>query len=222
MTSLLGTAIAATFVGSLSDRIGRRPVMLVCVGFGVIGSIAKYLARSSFWGFCAANFITGLFGATLIVSMAYASDVAHTRAEKDGVIGSLVGIYMVGGTAGGLIAIAMGNVSLFSPLLVGAALNFFATVFSYYYLIEPNKLLLMGTFQMDEEEEEEEGDGPETLDIKLNINILGGAFLDNAGSTGLVPFCLSPLAFNAYLADFVAEGQEPLMTETAFKWISTI
>lgn len=90
MSSLLGTAIAATFVGSLSDKIGRRPVMLV-------GSIVKYLLRGSFWGFCGAtNFVTDLFGATLTISMSYASDVAHTRAEKDGVIGSLVGISMVG------------------------------------------------------------------------------------------------------------------------------
>lgn len=70
LTNLLATAIAATFVGSLSDKIGRRPVMLTCVGFGVIGSIAKFLASGSFWGFCAANFFTGLFGATLSVSIA--------------------------------------------------------------------------------------------------------------------------------------------------------
>lgn len=62
LTALLGTAIAATFVGSLSDRVGRRPVMLVCLGFGVVGSICKYFARGSFWAFCGCNFMTGLFG----------------------------------------------------------------------------------------------------------------------------------------------------------------
>jgi MFS family permease len=73
MTTLVGTAIAATFIGGLSDKLGRRPLMLICVGFGVIGSIAKYFARGSFWAFCAVNFITGLFGATLALALATAS-----------------------------------------------------------------------------------------------------------------------------------------------------
>lgn len=223
MTAMVGTGIAATFVGSLSDRIGRRPVMLVCVAFGVLGSIAKYLARGSFWGFCAANFVTGLFGATLAVSMAYASDVAHTRAEKDSVIGSLVALSMLGATGGGIVAILMGDLNLFAPLLFGAGLNAAATVFGYFFLIEPKKMLHLNLSKgglMDDEEEED--DSPETLNHKLTSNIIIGSLLDNAGSTGLIPFCLSPLAFEAFYVNFLQRGEVPLMTENAFRWINTM
>ena len=217
MTTLVGTAIAATFAGSMSDKLGRRPLMLVCVAFGVIGSIAKYGARGSFWAFCAVNFVTGLFGATLAISMAYASDVAYTRAEKDTLIGSLVGLYMVGNTGGGVISIAMEGTGLFASLFVGAALNLVVTIFSYFFLIEPNKMLHMGAALEDDDD-----GGPEKIDWKVTSNILAGSLADNAGSVGLFPLCLSPLAFNFFYTDFLAAGLAPLMTANAFKWISTL
>jgi MFS family permease len=222
MTSLVGSAIAATFIGGVSDKIGRRPVMLVCVGMGVIGSIAKYFARGSFWGFCAANFITGLFGATLAISMAYASDIARTRVEKDTLIGSLVCIYTVGNTGGGILAIAMENTGLFAPLIVGAALSLVVTICSYFLLIEPNKMLYSGVGGDDDDDEDEEDDCPKSMDWKVVINILAGSLADNAGSVGLFPLCLSPLAFNVFLADFQEAGKDPLMTEDAYKWIATL
>ena len=83
MTAFLGTAIASTIVGHLSDKQGRKPWMLVCLGFGTIGSIVKYIVRRNFWPFCIANFINGLFGASLPIAMAYVSDVKPIRAEKD-------------------------------------------------------------------------------------------------------------------------------------------
>lgn len=95
MTALLGTAISSVFIGRLSDRYGRRPFLLACAGLSVLGSIAKYLARDTFWGFCSANFLNGLFGATLPVAMAYISDVHPSRAEKNKEIGFLVGQNMV-------------------------------------------------------------------------------------------------------------------------------
>jgi MFS family permease len=221
MTSLLGAAVAATFAGSLSDKIGRRPVLLVSVGFGVIGSIAKYFARGSFWAFCAFNFINGLFGGTLATSMAYASDVSKTRAESDALIGSFVGVYMVGYSGGGIISIAMQNTGLFAPLLFGATLNLIVTIFSYYFLIEPNKTLHMDGAVLDDDVDDPDA-SPEKTDWKVATNILAGSLADNAGSVGLLPLCLSPLAFNGFYADFVSAGLAPLMTANAFKWISTL
>ena len=83
MTALLGSAISSTIIGSISDRVGRKPCMLLCLGVGSIGAIVNYLARETFWGFCAANFAQGLFAASIPVAMAYVSDVKQTRKEKD-------------------------------------------------------------------------------------------------------------------------------------------
>lgn len=223
MTSLLGSALASPFAGMLSDRFGRRPVLLVCVIMGAVGSIAKYLARGSFWGFCAANFGTGLFGATMSIAMAYAGDVAPTRAEKDSAIGSLIGFYMIGSTGGGIVAIVMEDVGLFIPLFIGVAFNVLAWAFGYVFMVEPKRLLAMKTAHVGKSaDDEDEEPGPETMDWKVAFNILIGSLVDNAGSSGLMPFCLSPLAFNTFLGDFVARNESPIMSPTVYKWLSTL
>ena len=58
--------------------------------------------------------------------MAYASDVHTNRAKKDEEIGTLVGFNMIGMSGGGVVAILMENLNLFSPLLVAAAVDFCA------------------------------------------------------------------------------------------------
>ena len=57
------------------------------------------------------------------------------------------------------------------------------------------------------------------MDIRVAANILLGTTLDNAGSVGLVPFCLTPLMFNQFYADFVDRGEEPIMSQNGFKWL---
>ena len=226
LTNLLGTAIAATFIGSLSDKFGRRPAILICVAFGFVGSLGKYFAQSNFYAFCAVNFVTGLFGATLPVANAYASDVAQTRSEKDALIGSLVAISMLGGTGGGIIAIAMSTTGLFSPLLVSGSMCLLAAIYGYFFLVEPDKLLFAASRQLKTDDSEAiiGGDeaSPKKIDWKVCSNILVGSILDNAGSTGFIPFCLSPLAFNTFLGQFLARGEIPLMTENSFRWLSTL
>ena len=49
------------------DRIGRRPLILLCLYAGTGGSILKYVLRESFWGFCGANFLNGCFASTMPV-----------------------------------------------------------------------------------------------------------------------------------------------------------
>jgi hypothetical protein len=72
LTTMLGTAITSAVVGQLSDRIGRRPCILVCVGMMAITLVVQFFAQNTFWGFCAASFLNGLFCSSLPVAMAYA------------------------------------------------------------------------------------------------------------------------------------------------------
>jgi len=223
MTSMLGTAIASILVGYLSDKQGRKQWILICMFAGVVGSIAKYLLRGSFWGFCAANFVTGLFGASTTVAMAYVSDVKHTQAEKDSEIGMLIALMMVGGTGGGICSILMGTDSLFTPLFIGAACNFFAAVLCLFYLIEPKSMLhlLKSDDPVQKEIEElEESRAPTDMDWKLITNVLAGALADNIGSTG-ISLCITPLAFNQFLTDFIDKGQpaDIIMSPMAYKWL---
>ena len=155
MTALLGAAISSTFIGALSDRIGRKPCLLVCVGVGAVGAIVNYLARGSFWGFCIANFAQGLFAASDPVALAYVSDVKATRKEKDAEIGNLIALSMVGMTGGGVCSIFMEKQGLFAPLLLGAALNVVATIAIVFCVVEPNKVVLPANVLTDDDSEAE-------------------------------------------------------------------
>ncbi|KAL3909912.1 MAG: hypothetical protein SGILL_007899 [Bacillariaceae sp.] len=217
MTAMLGAAASGTFVGSLSDRIGRRKCILVCVGGSVIGCLLKYVARKSFWAFCALNFVNGLFGATLPVALAYVSDIHPNRDKKNDEIGKLIGASMLGVSGGGIIAILMQDVGLFTPLFVGAGLNFLATIMIYVFLLEPD-----ANFHFEEETTDEDRKGPPVLKKGLMSVILGGAVLDNIGSSGLFPLALSPLMFVQFYESFVLRGDVPIMSATAYKWITML
>lgn len=217
MTAMLGSALTSAFIGGWSDKYGRRPFLLTCVGFSVLGAIVKYLARNSFWGFCAANFVNGLFSSTLTVALAYVTDVHPGRTEKDQEIGLLVGLNMLGITGGGIIAILMQNTGLFTPLFFGAGLNAVALAFMYVYLVEPD-----GKLQFKETVDEEDKVGPATLDWKTLSNVILGAILDNIGSAGLFPLALSPLMLETFNLDQKAAGSEVIMTETEYKWITML
>ena len=100
----------------------------------------------------------------------------------------------MGNSGGGIIAVLMGSVGLFAPLWVGAGLMVIANVISHIYMIEPGDTRLEVEIEDKLLLEEDAIVRPDTIDKKTMWNIVGGALLDNIGSTGLFPLCLSPLA----------------------------
>lgn len=185
--------------------------------------MGNYLARKSFWGFCSANFAQGLFAASTPVAMAYVSDVKRTRKEKDAEIGVLVALFMLGITGGGVCAILMESQGLFTPLFIGAALNTVATIAVAFLVIEPKKMKRVGRFASmndDDDDSQEENNAPTKIDSLVLWNVIVGALLDNVGSAGLLPLAMAPLALKVFYIDFVSIGENPIMTQSAFKWIS--
>eukprot|EP00547_Thalassionema_nitzschioides_P004618 CAMPEP_0194213062 /NCGR_PEP_ID=MMETSP0156-20130528/13366_1 /TAXON_ID=33649 /ORGANISM="Thalassionema nitzschioides, Strain L26-B" /LENGTH=703 /DNA_ID=CAMNT_0038941007 /DNA_START=105 /DNA_END=2216 /DNA_ORIENTATION=- len=231
MSALLGVAIASLVIGTMSDRVGRKPCILLCLYGTVVGCILKFIFKFSFWPYCAFNFINGLMSASVPVSLAYAGDVYETKLEKDNEIGLLVGISMLGSAGGGIIAILMETQGLFVPLLVGSGIVFIAAVTATKYLVEPKDIIASRNREKEQQREEaelgetfeeEEDDGipvPETLNYKIFSIILCGALGDNVGSSGLFPLCLSPLAYDAFLRE---RPSDPIMSEVAYKWISVL
>lgn len=80
-------AVASAVTGRLSDRIGRKPVILFCLSMSMVGSAVKYLLRNTFWGFCIANFFNGLLSGSLPVALAYVSDVFSSPSTKSAEFG---------------------------------------------------------------------------------------------------------------------------------------
>lgn len=250
MSALLGVAISSMVIGSASDKLGRKPCILFCLYGTVIGCILKYLFRFSFWPYCGFNFLNGLVSASAPVALAYAGDVNETKREKDGEIGIIIGIAMLGAAGGGIIAILMEAEGLFAvsvvkllmlfvatqqdpshvtlqPLLVGSALAFVAAILNTINLIEPKDVTasrhrereeLGMDHEIDDYDDDDQVKAVEKLDYKVFNLILLGALMDNIGSSGLVPLCLSPLAFET----FYLHAQPAIMSQVAYKWISVL
>jgi len=121
--------------GRLSDRIGRRPVMLVTVAGTAAGLLALGLA-DSIAAIVAARLLGGAFAANLSVASAYIADVtpAQERTRWMGLLGASFGVgFVLGPAIGGALAPWGYHV----PLLVAAGLAGLNWIHALVSLREP-------------------------------------------------------------------------------------
>lgn len=121
----LAQLVGAAILGRLSDRVGRRPVLLISLAGAAVGMVLSGLAET-LWALCLARGMAGLFGGSIATAQAYVADVT-TRDERPkymGMVGASIGLGFVVGPALGAGFIAFGYgfraVAFFSAaLLVG-------------------------------------------------------------------------------------------------------
>lgn len=126
--------ICAPLVGNLSDRYGRRPVLLSSMmGFG-IDYIFMALAPTYGWLFVG-RVIAGLTGASFTTAAAYIADVStpETRAKNFGMIGAAFGLgFIIGPALGGLLA----GWGTRAPFYAAACLCLLNALYGYFVLPE--------------------------------------------------------------------------------------
>ena len=140
MFGLFGTSwalmqfIAAPVLGSLSDRFGRRPVILLsCLGLG-LDYFFMALAPSLGW-LLVGRMISGITAATFSTALAYISDVTppEKRAASFGIMGAAFGSgFVLGPAVGGL----LGGLSPRAPFWVAGALALINVVYGWFVLPE--------------------------------------------------------------------------------------
>ncbi len=121
--------------GRISDRIGRRPVMLITVAGTSLSLLALGLAPSLSWLFVA-RLLGGLFSANVSVATAYVGDLTEgpERTRWMGLIGAAFGLgFILGPAIGGLLA----PYGYQLPMLAAAALAAVNFVYALAVLREP-------------------------------------------------------------------------------------
>ncbi len=122
-TFSLGQFVGEPFWGRLSDRIGRRPVLLITIVMSTLGYVA--LAYSSnIWIAISTRLLAGFFGGNISTIQGYVADITppERRASRLGLIGAAFGLgFVVGPTLGGLLAHPQIGAAGFRPPLLAAA-----------------------------------------------------------------------------------------------------
>lgn len=125
----------APIFGNLSDRVGRRPVLLASLAAFGVDFLLTGLARSMTWLFIG-RAVAGVFGASFSAAGAYIGDISHdeNRARNFGFIGAAWGSgFTLGPAIGGFFA---DHFDPRAPFFVAAGLALANVAFGFFALPE--------------------------------------------------------------------------------------
>jgi len=126
----------APVLGNLSDRFGRRPVLLSAVGALGVDYVIMGLAPTLGWLFCG-RALAGVFGASFTPAYAYVADISppERRAQSFGLLSAAFGVgFILGPALGGL----LGGLGPRAPFFAAAALSL--ANLAYGFLVLPESL----------------------------------------------------------------------------------
>lgn len=126
--------ICAPLIGNLSDKYGRRPIILISLFGFSIDYLFLSMAPTIGWLFVG-RIIAGVTGASLTTAAAYIADVStpENRAKNFGMIGAAFGLgFIIGPVIGGL----LGQYGARVPFYAAAVLCFLNFLYGYFILPE--------------------------------------------------------------------------------------
>jgi DHA1 family tetracycline resistance protein-like MFS transporter len=138
-TAVMGTFGVANFIcspilGALSDRFGRRPVLLMgFCGFAV--SFFGTALATELWMLLAIRVVSGALQSNIAIANAYVADITspENRAKRYGQLGAMFGVgFILGPVTGGL----LGGINVHLPFYVAGTLALLNFVYGYFVLPE--------------------------------------------------------------------------------------
>ena len=126
--------VAAPLLGDLSDRRGRRPVLI----FSLVGTVVSFVMLAlahTVWMLFFARIVDGLSGGNISTARAYVADITEPkdRARAYGLIGAAFGLgFILGPALSGMLA----GVSYTAPIWAAAAITLVAAVMAWMWLPE--------------------------------------------------------------------------------------
>ncbi|MFI6289935.1 MFS transporter [Nonomuraea sp. NPDC050790] len=133
----LAQFVAAPVLGRLSDRYGRRPVLLVTLAGSAV-SLALTGLADTLWWLLAARVLAGLFGGAIAVAQAYVGDAVppERRTAAMAGLGAATGMAFIVGPA---IGAALGSWGLSGSAYAAAGVAVVNLAFAAFLLPEPTR-----------------------------------------------------------------------------------
>ncbi|MDO3627800.1 TCR/Tet family MFS transporter [Mucilaginibacter sp. BT774] len=133
-TYALMQVLFSPILGNLSDRFGRRPILLISLFGFSIDYLFMAFAPSIFWLFVGRT-IAGITGATMATGTAYIADVSEgdKRSANFGLIGAASGLGFIIGISGGAF---LGELNIKFPFIAAAAAALFNALWGLFVLPE--------------------------------------------------------------------------------------
>ncbi len=194
--------ISGPILGQLSDRFGRRPVLLLSQAGTLAGFVMMALA-GSLWMVFLARAIDGATAGNLSTAQAYISDVTkpEERARSFAIIGVAFGFgFLVGPGITGFLA----HYSYQAPLWAASALSFTSIVFTFFLLPRKEPLHQHAA-------EGETGPGGKRLSL-ISWGEYAKYFRVPKISRLLMQWCCFSLSFATFIAGFA------LFAERRYEW----
>jgi len=126
---------SAPLLGSISDRIGRRPVLLISIASTAAGWYI-FASATMVWMLFLGRIIDGLAAGNISTAQSYLSDIAKNPKERTTNLGLIGAMFGIGLTIGPFIGGILGNISHSFPFWFVAVLATINCILAYFYIPE--------------------------------------------------------------------------------------
>ncbi len=128
---------SSPILGMLSDRIGRRPVLLVSLASSAIGWIIFAFSNTIF-GLFLGRIIDGSAAGNISTAQNYLIDIAKDKKEQTKNLGLIGAVFGVGFIIGPLVGGTLSSISMKLPFIIVGIMATINTILAYFFLPETN------------------------------------------------------------------------------------
>jgi DHA1 family tetracycline resistance protein-like MFS transporter len=127
--------VSGPFLGALSDKIGRRPVLILSIASTAIGWFV-FASAHAVWVLFLGRIIDGMAAGNFPIAQSYLVDIAKNDKERTTILGLIGAVFGIGFIIGPAIGGSLGAISPSLPFWFVGALATLNVVGAYFFLPE--------------------------------------------------------------------------------------